>query len=201
MTKQEKNWTTTERFVLLIVSAGIFFSGVLIFRAWMEGENIGEWIWLRHRHPFSWYSRPLFIIPACYFAYRRRLLLVIGFMVLLLCSLFWFPSPEVVPESFVAYLDWEKQLFFTNKSILPLTLLIFFVSGFLFSWFMAFWNRNYWLGLILINVSTILKILVSVWLAEQAGFAAVAPSIFSLAIVNLAAFLFWIFQIKRKSHK
>ena len=31
------------------------------------------WAWARHHNVLSWYVRPLFLLPFCYFAYRRSL--------------------------------------------------------------------------------------------------------------------------------
>ena len=29
-----------------------------------------DWLWQRHHNQLSWYIRPLFLIPFCWFAYR-----------------------------------------------------------------------------------------------------------------------------------
>ena len=32
-----------------------------------------SWVWARHHNELSWYVRPLFLLPFCFFAYRRSL--------------------------------------------------------------------------------------------------------------------------------
>lgn len=184
--------------VYCVVVAALAYSGIILFNAYAEGENIGAWIWDRHQNQFSWYSRPLFLIPACYYAYRQKLWLVIGCMVLLGCSLFWFAAPSVVSEQVSGYLEWEKRLFFSNESRLPLLLLVVVVAGFLFGLFFSFWNQNPWVGLILINAGTVAKVAVSVIAGKESGTAAIIPSLSSLAIINLAAFLVWCYFKKRR---
>lgn len=183
--------------VYCTVLAGLMYSGVILFNAYAADEHLPSWIWDRHQNQFSWYSRPLFLIPACYYAYRQKLWLVIGFMVLLACSLFWFAAPPNVSDRISGYLEWEKQLFFTNESRLPLMVLIVVVVVFLFGLFYAFWKRNVWIGLLLINAGTLAKIAVSVVLGGEAGTAAIVPSLVSLLVINCVAFAVWRYISKR----
>lgn len=175
--------------VLYGIGVLLLYSVVLLTGTFIRGEAIGDWIWNRHQNQFSWYSRPLFLIPACYYAYRRKIWHVVGFMALLATSLFWFPAPEQVSDSISDYLEWEKQLFFTNESRLPLIILIVVVSVFLFSLFFTFWKRSPFYGLVLINLGTILKIIVSLGFGKEVGTVSIIPSLSSIAVINVVYFL------------
>ena len=37
-------------------------------------NDVAAWAWARHHNILSWYIRPLFLLPFCFFAYRRSLL-------------------------------------------------------------------------------------------------------------------------------
>lgn len=193
MNNSMNNRVSLDKVVLCFVGLVLLYSLILLLHAFFNGVDIGNWIWDRHQNQFSWYSRPLFIIPACYYAYHRKIWHVISFMLLLATSLFWFPAPLQVSPKVIAYLEWEKQLFFTNDSFVPLFLLSSVVVLFLFCLFYSFWHRNPWLGLILINVGTILKVIVSIVLGKDLGMAAIVPSLSSMAIINVVAFLVWKF--------
>lgn len=194
-----KTKVNIDKLVLGLIGAVLLYSIIILIQAKFSGEHIGDWIWNRHQNQFSWYSRPLFIVPACYYAYRKKLWHIIGFMLLLFASLFWFPSPDLVSESVANYLEWEKELFLTNDSSLPLILLSLAVLGFLFALFYAFWKRNPWYGLLLVNVGTIIKIIVSIGFGKEVGMAAIVPSISSIGIINIVAFIFWKYKKRKKS--
>ena len=183
--------TYTDVIAYFMVVSALMYSAAILFNAHANGEHLGLWIWDRHQNQFSWYSRPLFLVPACYYAYRQNLWMIIGFTVLISCSLFWFAAPPNVSDQVSGYLEWERQLFFSDDSYAPLTLLSVVVVGFLFGLFYAFWTRNLWVGLFLINAGTITKIAVSVVLGKEAGTAAIVPSLSSLAIINVAAYVVW----------
>lgn len=180
-----------DRIVLWLIGLILLYSAAIFASAYVSGEDMGAWVWGRHQNLFSWYSRPLFMIPAAYYAYRRKLWQVLGFMTLLATSLFWFDAPATVPPAVSEYLAWEKQLFFTNENKLPLVALVIGVIVFLLLFFYSFWQRNAWYGLALINVGTVLKIVVSVIFGQDAGMAAIAPSLSSLLVINVFAWLLW----------
>ena len=183
-----KTKTWIDKSVLLILLIMLSYSAMLLAKAWMDGVHIGEWIWNRHQNQFSWYSRPLFIIPACYYAYRQKLGFVIGIMVLLGSSLFWFAPPAEVSETISGYLDWERQMFFNANNRIPLIVLSVSVLIFLLLLFYSFWQKSFWMGLLVLNIGNLLKIGVSVFFGEDAGMASIVPTLSSILILNLLAF-------------
>ncbi len=182
---------TLDRLVLWLIGLILLYSAIIFSAAYFSGADIGAWVWERHQNQFSWYSRPLFVIPAAYYAYRRKLWHVVGFMALLASSLFWFDAPASVSPSVSEYLEWEKRLFFTNNNKLPLLAFVFGVFAFLGLFFYAFWQRSPWYGLALINAGTVLKVIVSVVFGQDAGMAAIVPSFSSLLVINLFAWFLW----------
>src|SRR4028119_1666120 len=56
------------------------------------GEFVA-WAWERHHNVLSWYIRPLFLLPFCFFAYKRSLWGMTLTLLALATSMFWFPAP------------------------------------------------------------------------------------------------------------
>ena len=76
----------------------------------MDGLNdFLNWAWARHANPLSWYIRPLFILPFCYFAYRRSLWGMALTIVAVTSSMFWFPAPATPDPRAAAFLAVERQ--------------------------------------------------------------------------------------------
>ena len=183
--------------VLAVIGIMLFYSAILLLNAYRSGTDLGDWIWKRHQNLFSWYSRPLFILPAAYYAYRRKLGYIIGFMLLMATSLFWFAAPAQTPEAVSTYLTWETQMFFTNENRAPMFALIVAVLLFLVVFFYAFWQRNPWYGVVIINLGTLAKIVVSLTFGGAAGTAAIVPSVTSLCVINAIAGFIWMRVQKR----
>jgi hypothetical protein len=34
-------------------------------------NDVLSWVWARHHNELSWYVRPHFLLPFCYFSFRR----------------------------------------------------------------------------------------------------------------------------------
>lgn len=183
--------------VLTTIIILLLYSAILLIKAYLSGANIGDWIWHRHQNLFSWYSSPLFIIPACYYAYKQKIGFIIGFMALLGTSLFWFAPPAEVSETISEFLDWERQLFFNPNNRQPLIILSIAVLLFLTLLFYAFWIRSFWIGLLVFNIGNLLKIAVSVIFGGDVGMAAIIPTLSSTVILNILALIIWKVQMNK----
>ena len=79
----------------------------------MEWVNeLAAWAWARHHNILSWYIRPLFLLPFCFFAYRRSLLGIGLTVVALATSMAWFPAPVNPSPAVVEMLDAERNYLF-----------------------------------------------------------------------------------------
>ncbi len=144
------------------------------------------WAWARHHNVLSWYVRPLFILPYCWFAYRRSPAGLLLTLLLLPTSLFWFPAPERADPRVERYLAWERTLV-TGDRRGPVAIALL-AAGFLAGLGAAFWHRSWRWGMAVLNAGTLLKVVWSLAGGGRAGRAAVGPSLATLAVCN-AAFL------------
>ena len=147
-----------------------------------------SWVWDRHHNELSWYVRPLFLLPFCYFAYRRSVWGIVVTLLVFPTSLFWFPAPENSSSRVEGYLAWERQ-FLTEGSIAARVALVLLVLGFFVALVAAFWKRSWLWGLAVLNVGTLLKVIWSLAFGGAAGWASLAPSLFTLAVTDAAIVL------------
>jgi hypothetical protein len=70
--------------------------------------DLAAWAWARHHNVLSWYIRPLFLFPYCYFAYKRSPLGVIVTLLALATSMAWFEAPEQASEAVLQALEAER---------------------------------------------------------------------------------------------
>lgn len=146
-------------------------------------QTFAEWAWARHHNPLSWYIRPLFLVPYCYFAWRRNLIGMVATVLALATSMFWFPAPTQPDPRAVEFLEAERQYLLgpwnLTKALFAALVPLFFVSvGF------AFWRRSVVVGLAAINVASMIKIGWSVYFAGTSGWTVVAPAVIGLAVIN-----------------
>jgi hypothetical protein len=154
-------------------------------------ELLGDflsWVWARHHNELSWYVRPLFLLPFCFFAYRRSIWGLAATLLLFPTSLFWFPAPDNPSPRVEGYLAWERH-FLTEGSVAGRVTLLVLVIAFFVALAIAFWKRSWLWGLAVINAGTLMKVIWSVAFGGETGWASLAPSLFTLAVTDAAIVL------------
>lgn len=165
----------------------------------MDVNDFATWAWARHHNVLSWYVRPLFLLPYCYFAYRHRLGGMALTLIALVTSMFWFPAPEQASPGVQTLLDAERT-YLTGAwgwEKLAATLL---VPVSLAALAIAFWRRSLLWGLALINAMALAKIAWTFVVSPGAGaMALLAPALTGLALCNLVGMaLLWQCRTRRR---
>lgn len=156
-----------------------FLTAALILT--LTNQEFLSWTFARHQNLLSWYIRPLFLIPFCYFAYKRSWAGVSITIFLLATSMFWFSAPEVVGPQEAQFLEMELTYLTGNwgfaKILMALLVpLSFIVLG------AAFWKRNLLLGLSVIVLIAVAKMIWGVVFGGESGTSIFAPAIIGLLI-------------------
>jgi hypothetical protein len=160
-------------------------------------QEFGEWAWARHANVWSWYIRPLFLIPFVFFAYRRSWKGIAVTMVALATSMFWFPAPAEPDPQVVAFLDAERE-YLTGDWTLGKVALTSLVPLSLWALAAAFWRRSLVWGLVVLNAIAVVKTLWSV-VYDEGGVAVIAPALAGLVVTN-AAVLAGAWWVRRRRH-
>jgi len=155
----------------------ILFFLILAF----TNEAFFNWAYDRHQNQISWYIRPLFLIPYCYFAYKRSWAGLLGTMFALLTSMFWFPKPEFVSDKVQQFLEMEKE-YLTGDWNIGKILLSSLVPVSLTALAVAFWKRSIWIGVSVLIFIAVAKMTWSVVFGGEAGKSIFIPAILGLII-------------------
>ena len=154
---------------------------ILLLAAAVLNRDFFQWAFARHQNQLSWYIRPLFLIPFCFFAYRRSLSGLSLTLFLLLTSMFWFPEPDTVSEQVKAFLAMEQEYLSGSWDIFKL-LITLLVPLSLTALALAFWKRSLWLGISVLVFIAVAKMLWSVVFGGASGFAVIAPAVIGLIL-------------------
>lgn len=164
-----------------------------------ELSALGAWLWeqawARHQNPLSWYIRPLFLIPFCYFAYQRRAGATLLTLAALLSSMAWFPVPQHLDPQIVEFLEFEKQ-WLAGEWTISKILMTLFVPVALFALAAAFWRRSLLLGIACLAAIMMIKIAWSVFYAGSAGQEVILPAVIGFVICICGVIIF----LRHKKH-
>jgi len=153
----------------------------IVFILMMSNESFFNWIFERHHNQWSWYIRPLFIIPFCYFSYKKSWSGIAITIFALFTSMFWFNKPKEVNEQVITFLQFEKDWLYgpcdAKKILLLLTVpLSMFALG------LSFWRRSLFMGLVVVVLMATGKIIWSIQNAGESGASIIIPAVFGLLI-------------------
>ncbi len=167
-----------------IIIGGVFLSLTILFILLsMTYKPFFNWVFGRHLNQWSWYLRPLFLLPFCYFAYKRSFSGMMISLFALFTSMFWFPKPDIadISENVIFFLEFEQKYLHgewnTMKILMTLTIPISLIAlG------VAFWKRSLIMGIGIIILMATGKIVWSIQYAGESGKSILIPAILGLLI-------------------
>jgi hypothetical protein len=159
-------------------------------------DEFAAWAWDRHHNVLSWYVRPLFLLPFCYFAYKQSLWGITLTVVALATSMFWFPAPERADPGAAEFLAVEREYLTSDWSLWKALLALIVPTSFA-ALAVAFWKRSLVWGLAVINAMVLVKVVWSFYFGEASGGLTLLPS----AVVGLAVCDAVILYVVRRMHR
>lgn len=167
------------------IAALLFALGTIIFITLAFTNNdFFNWAYGRHQNQLSWYIRPLFLIPFCYYAYKRSWSGISGTVFLMLTSMFWFPKPDVVSNQVIDFLQMEMDYLLGNWDVTKV-LITLLVPISLTTLAVAFWKRNIFFGVSVMVFIAVAKMAWSVAFGGEAGKSIFIPAIVGLIICTV----------------
>lgn len=145
----------------------------------MTSETFLSWVFERHQNQMSWFIRPPFLIPFCFFAYKRSWSGISITIFCLFTSMFWFAKPETISEQVKIFLQFEKDWLNAQWDYKKLLLLLTVPVSFL-ALGLAFWKRSLLMGLGVVVLMATGKIVWSIYNAGEAGKSILIPAIIGL---------------------
>jgi hypothetical protein len=136
--------------MLVLVAAGV------VAATGTTGEFIA-WAWERHHNVLSWYIRPLFLLPFCFFAYRRSLSGMTLTLLALATSIFWFPAPAEVSPAVSEMLAAEREYLTADWTLWKILMALVIPASFA-ALGLTFWKRSLVWGLGVINAAILIKV-------------------------------------------
>jgi hypothetical protein len=178
------------------LALAIVAAGVIVATA--STDEFVAWAWARHHNVLSWYVRPLFLLPFCYFAYRRSLLGIVLTLLALATSMFWFPVPENSSSAVNEMLASERAYLTTDWTLWKILIallvpLTFAALG------LAFWKRSLVWGLAVVNAAILFKVGWTFLFSTEAGAMSHLPAAVLGLVICDALILYFIRSMRARA--
>jgi hypothetical protein len=177
---------------------GLVLLAVMVVAATGNSDEFVAWAWERHHNVLSWYIRPLFFLPFCYFAYKRSLFGMTLTLVALATSMAWFPATETTSPAVIEMLAAEEEYLTGDWTMLKVLLALIVPITFA-ALGLAFWKRSLVWGLAVINGAVLIKTGWTFVLSTGSGAMAHLPAaVLGLAVLN-AVILYVRHRMRKRS--
>ncbi|WP_028974952.1 hypothetical protein [Spirochaeta cellobiosiphila] len=184
---------------LILGSLFMIFTALFIIIA-LNNSSFFHWVFARHQNQLSWYIRPLFLIPYCFFAYKKSLTGIGATIFLLFTSMFWFPVPQNVSPMVSSFLQMEMEYLqgnwdltrFLFTLVIPVTL-----TGLAY----VIWKRDIFGGICVLIFMAFIKIIWSLLEGGESGLSIIIPAIIGLAVCIGFLYAGYVFLQKRKGEE
>ncbi|WP_198374920.1 hypothetical protein [Neoroseomonas rubea] len=154
-------------------------------------EDLAAWAWARHHNEWSWWIRPFFLLPYCWFAWRRSLAGILLTLVALLTSMAWFRAPAAPSPMAVAVLAAERDYLLGPWGPAKIAVALL-VPGTLAALAIAFWRRSFAWGVAVVNAMVLAKIAWTfVVFTGEGALHHLTPAAFGLLACNLVLLVAW----------
>ena len=154
-----------------------------------------SWAWARHHNPLSWYIRPFFVLPFCYFAYRRSVRGMVLTVIAVLSSMFWFPAPDAADPRAARFLAMERDYASGDWGVAKIAM-----TALVPAWFillgMSFWRRSWMVGFAVLNIGVLMKVIWSFAFGGESAWSIVPAVGIGLIVCN--GLLYWVY---RRTHR
>ena len=195
-----KQATTMRRrdMILSVGTLAVVFLAVVGMAATRTLDEFGAWAWERHHNIWSWYIRPLFFLPFCYFAYKRSLFGMVLTLVALATSMAWFPAPETTNPAVIEMLATEEEYLTENWTLWKILLALIVPVSFA-ALGAAFWKRSLIWGLAVLNGTILIKTGWTFVVSTETGALSHLPAALAGLAVCDAVILYVVHRLRKRT--
>jgi hypothetical protein len=177
---------------------GLALFAMMVVAATGNTDEFVAWAWERHHNVLSWYIRPLFFLPFCYFAYKRSLFGMILTLVALATSMAWFPATETTSPAVIEMLAVEEK-YLTGDWTMSKVLLALIVPISFAALGLAFWKQSLVWGLAVINGAVLIKTGWTFVISTEAGAMSHLPAAVLGLVICDALILYFIRRMRARA--
>jgi hypothetical protein len=162
-------------------------------------SDLAAWAWARHHNEWSWYIRPILLLPYCWFAWRRSLAGIVVALLALVTSMAWFPAPAAPSPMAIELLAAEKAYLLAPWSAAKLAVALLIPLSFA-GLALAFWHRSLGWGLVVINAMVAAKVGWTLVAFTPAGaLYHLVPALAGVIACNVVVLAAWAWLRRRRS--